>query len=287
VYPFLSPSPAPSVDSTSQFALHRNPVSLMKLLLVLLFWVESVRSTSTRTPHTIASSVKSDVFRQKLLLAAVPALFLTSLPRPVVADTLKEELQATDVLFPSALKGDWHATRKITLVEGDAGMAEAAWRGLGGQGDFKALTERFPTRFVGQPGSGPMMGVVMDRGFETAARIGAAGGRVLQWEHERPNVLRYSGVAGAGEVVVRVWQRSIEQLDGGFGFKELYTIDEGSGPGKFERVASIKRRYRLSSGGIDGLEIMKTFRLLDGVVGDLPTSTMKTRIRLDRLPPML
>ena len=47
----------------------------------------------------------------------------------------------------------------------------------------------------------------------------------------------------------------------------------------------MKQRYRpAADGGYDGLEIFRTFRLLDGVAGDLPTSTTKTRIRLYRPP---
>lgn len=40
---------------------------------------------------------------------------------------------------------------------------------------------------------------------------------------------------------------------------------------------------RPSNGGIDGLEIVKTYRVFEGVVGDLPTSTCKTRMRLERM----
>jgi hypothetical protein len=201
------------------------------------------------------------------------------------AEVLKEMIERSDVPFPVSMEGDWDVITKITLVEGDVNAAEAAWRGLGGTGDFKSLTERFKTRLIKEGENG--RNTVVDRAYEMQSRIGTTG-RVQ--ESSSSNQIKYVRVESGDvkkEFSLRVWQRSIEQLDNGFGFKELVTINENG----FERVAQVKRRYKpesVSGGGRisawDGLEIVKTFRLLDGVIGDLPTSTIKSRIRMERAP---
>ena len=55
-----------------------------------------------------------------------------------------------------------------------------------------------------------------------------------------------------------------------------------------QKAARVQRRYRRSfdsSGNrvVEGLEIVKTFRVLDGVAGlEMPTSTTKSQLRLIR-----
>ena len=56
-----------------------------------------------------------------------------------------------------------------------------------------------------------------------------------------------------------------------------------------QRAVRVKRRYRRAldekSGGriVEGLEIMKTYRVLDGIAGvEMPTSTTESQIKLTR-----
>ena len=72
--------------------------------------------------------------------------------------------------------------------------------------------------------------------------------------------------------------------DQGFGFDELYRVDDGL----VTRAIQVKRRYRRNfdpdgNRVVEGLEIMKTFRVLDGVAGtEMPTSTTKSQLMLTR-----
>lgn len=225
--------------------------------------------SSVRTPHEECRHKLTTIARAGVLASALSFPF----PQVSAAANLKEILERSDVDFPPELKGDWRTLRKITLVEGDAGMAEAVWRGFGGTGDFKALTETYTTRFMLVKDR-----VVVDRGLEIQSRIGEGGEIVGDWTPDRLKYTRGGKNEVEREVDIRVWQRSVEHLEG-VGYKELSSITNNG----FERIAEVKRRYRPGSGGAwDGLEIIKTFRLLDGVVGDLPTSTIKSRIRLER-----
>jgi len=239
---------------------------------------------STSNPTTSNAAFRHRVNRD---IAIGSTAFLSLLlPNQIAsAEVLKEMIERKDVSFPISMEGDWDIITKITLVEGDANAAEAAWRGLGGTGDFKSLTERFKTRLIKEVGDG--RNTVVDRAYEMQSRIGTTG-RVQ--ESSSPDQIKYIRVENGDakkDFSLRVWQRSIEQLDNGVGFKELVAINENG----FERVAQVKRRYKpesASGGGRinawDGLEIVKTFRLLDGVIGDLPTSTIKSRIRMERAP---
>ena len=215
------------------------------------------------------------VRRRALPLIAATTIAATTLavPNCGALSLTQSSLDEVDVFFPAALVGKWQVTLKRTLVEGDAAAAEAAWRGLGGSGSFRALTESYETRFVTGGGTSPKLAAIVDREFELDSRLGV--GSVESWARDAPGVISFARGGG-----MRVVQRNAEQAESGFGFTEYIVLTDGTG---FERVARVQRRLRTATGGIDGLEIVKTYRLLDGVASDLPTSTTKTRIRYDRL----
>ena len=97
---------------------------------------------------------------------------------------LQAEVAGVDTLYPPSLNGSWLCTRTVTSVEGDAPQAEGAWRLLGGEGDFRQA-ETYRLRYVDQPDDGSAQpitgidgrqyyGVVLDRGYELAARMRGA-----------------------------------------------------------------------------------------------------------------
>ena len=184
-----------------------------------------------------------------------------------------------DVMYPPSMEGLWICDRIVTLVEGDRFQAGETWKAVGGGGDLTTANnvESFQTRFIKSP---LVEGVVNDRGFEYSQRK-ASSSNVI-WMVEQPDILEYD----KGKKLV-VKDRKVEvPSDQGFGFNELVRIDDGF----VIRAVQIKRRYRRSFDNegnrlVEGLEIMKTFRVLDGVAGtEFPTSTVKSQIRLRRPP---
>lgn len=92
------------------------------------------------------------------------------------------------------------------------------------------------------------------------------------------------------DVEIAVVQRKIElPSEKGFGYSELYRVTSSAGgifgDSKVQRAVKVQRRYRraLDENGnriVEGLEIQKTFRVLDGVAGiEMPTSTMKSSLK--------
>ena len=188
----------------------------------------------------------------------------------------KRTLDAPDVVYPVSLEGVWAVQRVVTSIEGDTFQAEMAWRGLGGQGasSMKA-PESFLTRFIRDDDSSQC---ILDRKYEYSNRSKAT----TEWEAARPDMVNI------GKTTLFVVQRKIEPpSEQGFGFNEFYGITDGP----FERAARVQRRYRRAFDDegnrvIEGLEIMKTYRVLDGVAGaEMPTSTTKSVIRMTRPPP--
>lgn len=191
----------------------------------------------------------------------------------------KPKLAAKDVPYPPSMEGPWICNRVVTQVEGDSFQAESAWKALGGaRGSLKAnAEERYETRYVKSNflfGDEAM--VVVDRGFEMAERTKNPD---VAWNVDLPDVL------GCDKYRISVVQRAVEPpSDQGFGFNELYRIDDGL----VTRAVRVKRRYRRAfddAGNrvVEGLEIMKTFRVLDGVAGtEIPTSTVRVQLRLTR-----
>jgi len=219
------------------------------------------------------------------------------------ADLLSFSVAVPDVAYPASLLGLWQCTRSVVAVEGDVAQAQGAWFDLGGTlgdaGDLRRVTERYYTRFVPPPSGGGV--VVLDRAFELESRIRGARAR---WNaSDRSSTTSYarepSGEPTTELVVVR---RRVEDLKPGqsvqpgdaigFGFDELVKITTPAGglfgAAPLVKAARVQRRYRRAfteSGErvVDGLEIVKTFRVLDGVAGvELPTSSARSTLRLTR-----
>ena len=215
------------------------------------------------------------------------------------ADMLSDDPPSVfDSIFPPSMNGTWQCQRIVTSIEGDEGQAMGAWKLLGGYGDIRS-PESYAVRFMPQPEElrQPMtgldgktyFGVVLDRGFELDQRVHGAS---VQWDPRTPSALEYSRNEGGrgSSAALRVMRRSIEGPDEkGWGSDELYRITTTTSLlGDITYAARVKRRYRraLTDSGerlVEGLEIMKTFRVLDGIAGvEFPTSTTKSVIKLTR-----
>ena len=92
-----------------------------------------------------------------------------------------------------------------------------------------------------------------------------------------------------------VVERSAELPSGrGWGGSELYSITTAAGglfgDSKVQKAARVQRRYRRAFDAqgnriVEGIEICKTYRVLDGVAGvEMPTSTTKSMLRFTRPP---
>lgn len=205
-----------------------------------------------------------------------------------------------DTIFPSSIAGEWRVERTITSVEGDAGQAEVVWRALGGKrSDDNRFARRTPeiyaTRFVVPPDGVPntyifegenLQGTVIDRAFELASR-----GDVTDVTSSATGRLVYGDGTSAVELVVVQRSSELPTAQGFGASNELIRITTTGGGGIFgrtERAARIQRRFRRSydndgtSRVIEGIELVKSYRVLDGVAGELPTSTTKSTLRLVR-----
>merc|ERR1711865_53336 len=227
-------------------------------------------------------------------------------------DRIAHKLHATgDVLYPRSMAGVWQCERVIKSIDGDIYQAQAAYRALGGtDSDFVTnKIESYHTKYIPspqQPGSEEntvVAYVVNDRGYELASRLhtlteaeGATA--TVTWTVTEPNTVDYRNNSKKS-IQLRVTDRTVEPpSEQGFGFNELISIQDGNvsiGGGVFPsstgtlRAVQIKRRYRRSleatTGArlVEGLEIMKTYRVLDGMAGiEYPTSTVKSQLTLSR-----
>lgn len=184
-------------------------------------------------------------------------------------------LSSKDVVYPQSTEGVWNCERVVTQSEGDSYMAETAWRSLGGGRLLVGKPETFQARFIKSSKIGDN-GVVLDRGFEVASKTGSNN---VNWDVEKPDILQFD------KIRLTAVQRSVEiPSDKGWGSNELYRIEEGP----YTRAAQVKRRYRRAfdendNRVVEGVEIVKTFRVLDNVAGiEMPTSTTKAKIRMTR-----
>lgn len=213
--------------------------------------------------------------------------------------------KGVDVIYPSSMEGRWNCRRIVTSIEGDSGQAEIAWRNLGGCGRTMLNSiESFDVNFIlpsisstkaniqneYNVGGEAFKGVILDRGAEIQTRSKEQQYKAL-WEVDSPDILTYDN--GSTAVEVAVVQRKVElPSENGFGFDELYRITSSAGgifgDNKVQRAVRLKRRYRraLDENGnrtVEGLEIMKTYRVLDGIAGvEIPTSTTKSQLKLRR-----
>ena len=220
------------------------------------------------------------------------------------ADVLSEAPPAVaDVVYPPFLNGTWRCERVVTSIEGDSPQAEGAWKLLGGSGSVRS-PESYAVRFTPQPTGGSQslvgidgrryFGVIFDRGFELSGRL-RPGSRV-SWDPRAPDVLEYERAEGGrgAAAELRVIQRSTE-LPGdanakGWGSNELVRIATTTiGDLRIYYACRVQRRWRrgVTEAGervVEGLEIVKTYRVLDGVAGvEFPTSTTKSLLRLTRV----
>ena len=219
------------------------------------------------------------------------------------ADMLESTPTIADVAYPPSLNGSWVCTRRVTSVEGDALQAEGAWRLLGGDGNIRK-EEVYEVRYIEQPAGGALAitgidgnryyGVVLDRGREMDARTR---GSAVAWDVSQPDLLRYErALGGRGSAAeLKVVQRSVElPSDKGWGSNELLRITTTAGAAfaSFDILyaARVQRRFRRANDQttgervVEGLEVVKTYRVLDGVAGvEMPTSTTKSILRLMRL----
>jgi len=219
-------------------------------------------------------------------------------------------LSTSDVLFPASMVGTtWRVQRVVTSVEGDLGQAGIAWSCLGGSSErafTSKLTEVYDTRFIEAPSSmlddaatyefdGTILrGAILDRAYEMQQRAGVTNVDV-SLDPTKGNILTYIYKKG-DPIELAVVQRRVEKPTdvGGFGSDELYRIKSSAG-GVFGntavyRAARVRRRYRrgydegTGKRVVDGIEIVTTYRVLDGVAGvEMPTSTFKSRIRMTQL----
>ena len=192
---------------------------------------------------------------------------------------------ATDVLYPPSIQGIWETQRMVTNAEGNIEQAKIVWSLLAGGKDPNGFrqAERFQSKFLLSEQQGTAC--ILDRGFEMSSRsMGVASN--IEWDSV---ILSYvkQPQQGSKQTELAVVDRKLESpSDEGFGFNELVRI---TSPGSLPRVARVKRRYRRAfdpeSGDrvIEGLEIVRTYRVLDGVAGiEMPTSTTKSQIRMKR-----
>jgi hypothetical protein len=205
-----------------------------------------------------------------------------------------------DVLYPPSLNGSWVCERRVAGIEGDVGQAQGAWKLLGGTGNLQS-TERYLVRFIDlRRASDAMTGLdgqryygdVFDRGFEIESRTGGA---TVRWDARAPNLLQYARTSGGpgSAAELKVVQRSVElPNEKGWGSNELIRVTTTTSAfgSSFDvtYATRVQRRWRRATTEegdrvVEGLEIMKTYRVLDGVAGvEMPTSTLKSTIRLTR-----
>ena len=205
-----------------------------------------------------------------------------------------------DVLYPPSLNGTWVCERKVASIEGDAGQAQGAWKLLGGTGDLQR-GEKYYVRYVDLRRTSDAItgldgrkyyGDVFDRGFEIENRMGAA---TVRWDALAPNTLSYErssgGLGAAAEL--KVMQRTTEPpSEKGWGSNDLIRVTTTSSAfgSNFDITYAVRvqRRWRRATTEegdrvVEGLEIIKTYRVLDGIAGiEIPTSTLKSTIRLTR-----
>lgn len=222
-------------------------------------------------------------------------------------DLFSPKAMASEVYYPSSMADTkWRVQRVVTSVEGNLEQSALAWKLLGGSDErafTSKLTEVYEADFIAAPEGmkdatytfegKTMQSAILDRSLELSSRIGMDKGSILL---DTPNnSIEYTRNNNEGPVNLTVVSRKIEPpTESGFGSDEVYRILSSAG-GIFAgsnvyRCARVRRRFRRgfdeSSGKriLDGIEIVTTHRVLDGVAGiERPTSTCKTRLRYTQL----
>jgi hypothetical protein len=222
----------------------------------------------------------------------------------------------SNLVFPASLTGRWSCIRTCLSVDGDAYQAQSAWRAMvGGRNNNvqfgpTAVPEQYDIQFIPSPFQ-PEKYTVWDRYYELRSRSSSGNGSGMiidpkstpvpvQWNAQEPNIVR------VGNTEVAVIQRSVivPNLEQGVvaGGQELLRISSSGDP--IVRAVVVKQRFRpavadaaaatqvgLPNGDIsvvEGLELVQTFRVLDGVAGtEFPTSTTKYLLELVKLGPVV
>jgi hypothetical protein len=205
------------------------------------------------------------------------------------------QLKQPDAFFPVSMVGFWDCERTIRSVEGDTQQAERVWQVLGGSKlrDLKpGITEVYTTHLILSPYTENKVianYTVVDRAYEYANRSSTQLENIV-WTVNQPNslqVLRPSGNRLQLDVVWRIVELPNDQ---GWGNQEFWKVSETNSPAIL-RAALVKRRFRRNFDEkgrrvVEGLEVVQTFRVLDGIAGtEFPTSTVKSILRYTR-PPM-
>lgn len=216
-------------------------------------------------------------------------------------------LSASEVFYPSSMIDTrWKVQRVVTSVEGNLEQSALAWKLLGGSDErafTSKLTEGYEADFIAAPENmkdasytfdgKTMQSAILDRLSELSSRVGIEKGSIRL--DTQNNSIEYTRNKNDGPINLTVVSRKIEPVtESGFGSDEIYRIYSSAG-GVFAgtnvyRCARVRRRFRRgfdeTTGKriLDGIEIVTTHRVLDGVAGiELPTSTCKSRLRYTQL----
>lgn len=289
--------------------MRRTPSRVMQVLLALCCSISVIHGLQLASPTSDLLWSRVDFFQTSALsTSTVVSALLTPPPaadvtRPRTVDvgggvdllsTNPRQLAQPDVFFPASMEGLWQCRRIVTSVDGDGFQANVAYKALGagsGATVTTASSESYLTRFVPSPYKDGGRGdsdlssyTVLDRAFEYNSRSG--GSTNAQWRLGEPNHLQTTTttMSNGGLQLDVVWRIVELPSDQGFGSQELVKITDGP----FLRAALVKRRFRRNFDAqqnrvVEGLEVIKTFRVLDGVAGtELPTSTIKSQLYLTR-----
>lgn len=263
----------------------------------------------------IATATSSTLFLPHACEAAPPLPLQTSSGGTVRIEEVgggldllsPKPLSASEVFYPSSMADTrWKVQRVVTSVEGNLEQSALAWKLLGGSDErtfTSKLTEVYEADFIAAPENmkdasytfdgKKMQSAILDRLSELSSRVGIEQGLIRLVIQN--NSIEYTRSKNDGPINITVVSRKIEPpTESGFGSDEIYRIYSSAG-GVFAganvyRCARVRRRFRRgfdeSTGKriLDGIEIVTTHRVLDGVAGmELPTSTCKSRLRYTQL----
>lgn len=202
-------------------------------------------------------------------------------------------LSQPDAFFPASMQGLWSCQRVVTDLQGDTFQARQVAKALGcAAADTLSVgtQESYPMRFVPSPPytdqdkakHNYLAGyAILDRAAEYAARSGVASSDISWQSGDNLHLLDHSLQLDV------VWRTVELPSDKGFGSQELIKITTQRG-GTPLRAALIKRRFvrqfdEQNNRLVLGLEVVQTFRVLDGVAGtEYPTSMVRSQLRLQR-----
>ncbi|GMI14239.1 hypothetical protein TrVE_jg1137 [Triparma verrucosa] len=239
--------------------------------------------------------------------SVVGSSFVTDLPRvPEVGqgtDIMSNSDAYSDAVYPKSLKGLWEVEKTVVSSEGDVGQAETAWFLLGGAKEaFKSKRgEIYETLYVNPTSSSltsssltsssysyevdgeSVVGVVLDRGFELKSRADTS---IEDVSYDSSDFNHLTYYRQKQTISIDTVQRQVLLPDSkGWGSNELLRITTPSP--QLYRAVKVSRRFRRSYEGeervIEGIEIVKTYRVMDGIAGtEYPTSTTKSTLKLRR-----